>query len=85
MGFCLICKKDLLDLYFMQEVCTSSGMWLKKDGSTLGDSDFPITRVFKQREEVKVWAWSKGGAWDIGWEIGLDQLTLNSPTNLEIM
>lgn len=76
-------RKDLLDVCFMQEVCTNSGMWPKKDGSTTGESDFPVARVFKQREEVKVWAWSNGGAWDIGWDLRLDQLALNIPTNLE--
>lgn len=48
----MIWRKDLLDLNSTQEVHTNSGIKLKEDASTLGESNSPVTRLLKLREEV---------------------------------
>lgn len=78
-AFYLICRKDLLALYFMREVSTNSGV----QSITLRESNFPVTEEFKQRE-VSV-AWMQQRDWDIRWDIRLDQLAFNIPTKLEMI
>lgn len=55
-GIYLIWGRTYWNCASWKEVGTNSGILLRKDGNTLGECDFPVIRVFIQREEVNMWA-----------------------------